>query len=199
MNDKELIAARKAKTHPFGSDCSAKCLEDSLADRLEVLSTPEPDYRAALVIARDAWSRIDRLGNRPEDRVALDRAFDVLAATPEPEPSDEQLQRLDHWLKAQNWADDIDRALSTLQAVNTIFGTSVGVAPVEVTRDELARQFHETYERLAPSFDYSTRIESAVPWDDVPDANKSLMLAVADFLLSRFRVSRRDGEDKNNG
>jgi hypothetical protein len=47
----------------------------------------------------------------------------------------------------------------------------------------LARQFHETYERLAPEFGYETRAESAVPWDEVPDNNQSLMVAVCRELL----------------
>jgi len=44
--------------------------------------------------------------------------------------------------------------------------------------ERLARIFHETYERLAPTFCYETRKESAVPWDQVPDTNKKLMIAV---------------------
>jgi len=40
-----------------------------------------------------------------------------------------------------------------------------------------AKLFHETYERLAPDFDYSTRVESAVPWADVPENNRNLMIA----------------------
>jgi hypothetical protein len=51
--------------------------------------------------------------------------------------------------------------------------------------DEVARAFHETYERLAPEFGYVTRDASAVPWTDVPDVNKKLMVAVAYDLLSR--------------
>jgi hypothetical protein len=43
----------------------------------------------------------------------------------------------------------------------------------------LARRFHECYELLAPEFRYSTRKESAVPWDEVPEPNRSLMVAVA--------------------
>lgn len=43
----------------------------------------------------------------------------------------------------------------------------------------IARLFHETYERLAPSFGYETRKASAVPWDDVPESNRRLMIAVA--------------------
>jgi hypothetical protein len=49
--------------------------------------------------------------------------------------------------------------------------------------ESLARLFHETYERLAPHYHYETRRESAVPWDDVPDPNRSLMIAVAAEVL----------------
>lgn len=51
--------------------------------------------------------------------------------------------------------------------------------------EEIARRFHESYERLAPSFGYETRKESAVPWEDVPAQNKGLMIAVVrDVLLT---------------
>ena len=50
--------------------------------------------------------------------------------------------------------------------------------------DQLARRFHETYERLAPSFGYETRKASAVPWEDVPEQNRALMTAVCAELLS---------------
>jgi hypothetical protein len=52
-----------------------------------------------------------------------------------------------------------------------------------VTPEALAQRFHETYERLAPDFGYETRRESAVPWDEVPEANKALMTAVCGELL----------------
>ena len=52
--------------------------------------------------------------------------------------------------------------------------------------EALARRFHETYERLAPSHGYETRKASAVPWDDVPARNKSLMIAVCAELLSHI-------------
>lgn len=48
----------------------------------------------------------------------------------------------------------------------------------------LARQFHETYERLAPEYGYETRRESAVPWDQVPEQNRHLMIAVAREILT---------------
>ena len=50
----------------------------------------------------------------------------------------------------------------------------------------LARLFHETYERLAPDYGYRTREASAVPWEDVPDGNKRLMIATAAEVLERW-------------
>lgn len=52
--------------------------------------------------------------------------------------------------------------------------------------EQLARLFHETYERLAPSFGYSTRKGTAVPWAEVPEKNKRLMIAVADIVELNF-------------
>jgi len=52
--------------------------------------------------------------------------------------------------------------------------------------EQLARLFHETYERLAPTFGYDTRKDSAVPWEQVPDKNKRLMIAVADIVDLNF-------------
>ena len=51
--------------------------------------------------------------------------------------------------------------------------------------EQVARQFHETYERLAPDHGYRTRETSAKPWADVPDTNKRLMVAVVEELLAR--------------
>lgn len=45
--------------------------------------------------------------------------------------------------------------------------------------EDVARFFHETYERLAPEFGYETRKDSAKPWSEVPEKNKQLMIAVA--------------------
>lgn len=49
----------------------------------------------------------------------------------------------------------------------------------------LARLFHEWYERLAPSFGYETRRETAVPWHEIPEdsPNKRLMIAVCRKIL----------------
>lgn len=57
----------------------------------------------------------------------------------------------------------------------------------QMTAQELAplaaQMFHEAYERLAPEHGYNTRDASAVPWDQVPEPNKSLMIATAAAVL----------------
>jgi hypothetical protein len=52
-----------------------------------------------------------------------------------------------------------------------------------MTAEQIAQAFHETYERLAPDFGYKTREASARPWAEVPEQNKSLMVAVVQSLL----------------
>ncbi len=50
--------------------------------------------------------------------------------------------------------------------------------------ETIAQAFHESYERLAPHHGYSTRKESKVPWEDVPEQNKGLMVAVIEELIN---------------
>ena len=56
-------------------------------------------------------------------------------------------------------------------------------APSPPASELVARRFHEVYEARALDFGYRTRTESAVPWDEVPEPNKNLMLATAAQLL----------------
>lgn len=56
--------------------------------------------------------------------------------------------------------------------------------------EQVARWFHEAYERLAPQFQYSTRTASAKPWDEVPEANRNLMIATVTEVLARMATSR---------
>jgi BMFP domain-containing protein YqiC len=51
-------------------------------------------------------------------------------------------------------------------------------ADTEKRIDDTARAFHEAYERLAPALGYETRKATAVPWEEVPEANRRLMRAV---------------------
>ena len=53
----------------------------------------------------------------------------------------------------------------------------------EEVAETLAQLFHETYERLAPSFGYKTREASAVPWEQVPEGNRQLIIAVCKEIL----------------
>jgi hypothetical protein len=52
--------------------------------------------------------------------------------------------------------------------------------------EEVAQAFHEEYERLAPSHGYETRRESAVPWAEVPEPNRDLMIATVKAVIGRF-------------
>lgn len=49
--------------------------------------------------------------------------------------------------------------------------------------EQIARRFHEAYERLAPHHGYRTREESAMPWDEVPEQNRALMTNTVAVLL----------------
>ena len=55
--------------------------------------------------------------------------------------------------------------------------------------ESVARQFHEAYERLAPSFGYETRKASALPWEQIPENNRRLMIAVASEVC-RFMLNQ---------
>lgn len=56
----------------------------------------------------------------------------------------------------------------------------------KVTPTELAKYFHDEYERMAPHFGYKTREASAVPWEMVPEDNRHLMEAVCASVLQNW-------------
>lgn len=66
-------------------------------------------------------------------------------------------------------------------AIEAAVGTTATRMP---SSEDVAQQFHTYYERLAPDFGYKTREASAKPWADVPEANRRLMIAVADEVLA---------------
>lgn len=55
--------------------------------------------------------------------------------------------------------------------------------------EELARLFHETYERLAPDFGYETRPESATAWEQVPENNRRLMVATSAEVMQALGLA----------
>jgi hypothetical protein len=64
-----------------------------------------------------------------------------------------------------------------------------------LTAELLARTFHETYERLAPSFEYDTRDDSRQPWEQVPEPNRSLMVATAEAVIAKLGLVTSRPED----
>ena len=54
-----------------------------------------------------------------------------------------------------------------------------------LSAEQLAEKFHTLYEGFAPEYGYKTRDQSAVPWAEVPEQNKKLMIRVCRTILSR--------------
>ena len=50
--------------------------------------------------------------------------------------------------------------------------------------EEMARMFHELYEEFAPRYNYTTRKESAIPWDELPENHKQLMVDVCWSIIT---------------
>ena len=81
-------------------------------------------------------------------------------------------------------ADEVDlRLLSRVEKASLI---DEHTQPLRLNAEEIARYFHETYERLAPQYGYKTRKASSVPWEKVPERNRTLMVAVARALLDKI-------------
>lgn len=62
-------------------------------------------------------------------------------------------------------------------------------ATIDEAAEFVAQRFHELYEELASEHGYTPRKETSVPWDEVPEPNRSLMLAVAKHLLDEGSIS----------
>lgn len=56
-----------------------------------------------------------------------------------------------------------------------------------MTPDKLAELFHETYERLAPAFGWRTKKGCNVPFAQLPQRNKALMVATCQTVLTALR------------
>jgi hypothetical protein len=63
------------------------------------------------------------------------------------------------------------------------------MSALDELREQLPEQLHEAYERLAPSFGYTTRAESAVPWGMVPENNRALMRAAVGEAIDTFAAA----------
>jgi hypothetical protein len=70
---------------------------------------------------------------------------------------------------------------------------------MQLTAELLARTFHESYERLAPSLGYDTREDSRQPWEQVPEQNRELMIATAEAVIAQLGLvaSRSEGATRD--
>jgi len=55
---------------------------------------------------------------------------------------------------------------------------------------EVARLFHDAYERLAPGYGWTTNAATAVEWDKLPTANRELMVHVVNVVLDEIGYYR---------
>ena len=101
-------------------------------------------------------------------------------------PDPECLNGCGHWTVEKRW---IEKACRTLELLNSLCANESitgGGTPYRECNGSalaLAKQFHDTYERLAPSFGYETRPETR---DFDPDsANGRLMVAVCQEIIEQ--------------
>jgi hypothetical protein len=97
--------------------------------------------------------------------------------------TDDEVAYLEALLPLREAFEQAQRRIGELERLLRRIGELELLLPKD-DAEELARLFHETYERLAPDFGYKTREASAVPWENVPDQNKALMVAVCAEILS---------------
>jgi hypothetical protein len=64
--------------------------------------------------------------------------------------------------------------------------------------ESVAKLFHEAYERLAPAFGYETREATRVPWENVPERNKRLMIAATAEVLALLFPPEEKVSSANN-
>lgn len=109
-------------------------------------------------------------------------------------PSEEEARALIDEVRI--WANRIDPeerlkgewySIRLADALEAALASRLSTPPADA--EALARRFHEAYERLAPEFGYKTREASAVPWAEVPEANKRLMIATCASILPDVSVS----------
>lgn len=83
--------------------------------------------------------------------------------------------------------DELQQIFGTMDVENMPHDIFWGTVEKHSLRraEQIAKAFHESYERQAAAHDYTTREASAKPWESVPDNNRSLMIAVAQDLLER--------------
>jgi hypothetical protein len=100
------------------------------------------------------------------------------------------LTALDLLGKAEQERDEANAACESHEVERTMAEARVAELEAATAPETLAQAFHENYELLAPEYGYKTREASAVPWDEVPDNNKQLMVATARAALAAVRQEK---------
>lgn len=52
-----------------------------------------------------------------------------------------------------------------------------------VSAEDVARKFHQVYEALAPQYNYKTRGDTALPWEQLPENSRRLMVDTSLHIL----------------
>jgi hypothetical protein len=102
---------------------------------------------------------------------------------PEPRLDERAVEAVAAWVARaasdeQRWEPTSWEVACAREAVATYFAA--------LDREDVARAFHDAYERLAPDYSYKTRDASAVPWEQVPENNRALMKATVAAALGLF-------------
>jgi len=138
--------------------------------RVVILSTKDP-------AGVDAWLRSHGLAEYVDE--VTDRKVPAIAYVDD---------------RAVRFCGDYKQALAEIN--NPPFWKAETSAPGCITPEALAQAFHETYERLAPFFEYSTRKASSVPWAKVPQKNRDLMVATARDVLKWIQDQERNSDEE---
>jgi hypothetical protein len=170
------------------------------AEALFVPGTPtEPKAIAARLrsICREARIRPYPIADIiPTLQKAAD-AIDKFGAEPVSAPTPDAYARFIAWAKPFLWSSDkaaMDLAWVAYQAA--LDGEPVSARPAsEPTALSLAIRFHDTYERLAPSFGYETRTDTKV--FDPESKNGRLMVAVCAALGTKVLRAAESTEREN--
>jgi hypothetical protein len=106
------------------------------------------------------------------------------------EEAESQLCKGRMWASYHGNIEDINRLVDTLSSSSPCrHATDLEALLSRLNVEQVAMRFHYFYELFAPSCGYETRKESNVAWDDLPSANRELMLktceALRDYLMGK--------------
>lgn len=144
----------------------------------EALATPTPTIPAGMV----AWNGGD---SAPDD---IGEASEVLHADGSIGPANKRSILWGRPKRKPGASTDWERLGPRLESKWIIAYTPLAAAPKQAEQQgvEIARLFHDTYERLAPSFGYETRADTKAFDPDSP--NGKLMTAVCGYVAAALNA-----------